>query len=139
MVNSYNKPVLINGSDTSGSTASTITMLKGQVLVPSQNGVVSNVIDSYVSDNSEIKIQSDWIQSRIDAVSVLDKTSKYAIMKRANLDVEIFGNPLVTVGDIINVTYKQRNITNGKFIVMSVKQGFDAGISTSLTLRRIEE
>ena len=138
MINSYTRPVVINGYNNDADVAQSVTFLKGSVLVPSQNGVVSTVINSNSIDGSDIKIESDWIQSRIDASAVLDTISKYAIMKRANIEVELFGNPLITVGDILSVSYSLMDL-DGKYMVVAARQSFDNGINTSVTLRRIEK
>jgi hypothetical protein len=52
--------------------------------------------------------------------------------------MEIFGNPLISVGDVISVNYPKNNLTGTeKFIVTSVRSSFEGGLQTSITARSI--
>jgi hypothetical protein len=52
--------------------------------------------------------------------------------------MEIFGNPVIEVGDIVTVNYPKNDL-NGtqKFLVTNVNSNFDGGLSTSITARSI--
>lgn len=139
MINSFSEPVVINGSSSSAQTTDKVTMMLGEVLVPKERGAVENILDDYSSDDSSVKLKSDWIQSREAAVNVLNSVTKSAIMKRSVLQVSVFGNPLLTLGDVVIVKNSQRKFSSGVYVVVAVEQSFSAGIETMVTLRRIKE
>ena len=52
--------------------------------------------------------------------------------------MEVFGNPAIEVGDVINITYAKNNLDGTqKFLVTNVNISFDEGVSTSITARSI--
>jgi hypothetical protein len=52
--------------------------------------------------------------------------------------LEIFGNPFLSLGDIVTVSYAEKEIyPNTKFCIISLNNKTDTGIGTSLTLRRL--
>lgn len=46
---------------------------------------------------------------------------------------EVFGNPMIEIGDVVNVVY---NNINAKYYVIGVSNSFDNGLTTNLTLRK---
>jgi hypothetical protein len=52
--------------------------------------------------------------------------------------MEIFGNPLIQVGDIVSVKYNYQNFTGEEpLIVTNIRHTFNAGLQTSITCRTI--
>ena len=60
-------------------------------------------------------------------------------MKKSSIEIEIFRNPTITIGDIVNLQFTQRNIPLKKYAVISTQLGFENGITTKLRLRKVEE
>ena len=87
--------------------------------------------------NEVVELQSDWIQSKKSAEGIL-KTIAYASDTFSkDISINIFGNPLIQVGDVVTLTYNLKNIQSIVFFVKSVEQNFNNGLSTTLTLNQI--
>jgi hypothetical protein len=82
--------------------------------------------------------QSTWIQSEADAKSLFNWIKLQWSKQQQSINMEIFGNPAIEVGDIITVNYPKNDL-NGtqKFLVTNVNSNFDGGLSTSITARSI--
>ena len=88
--------------------------------------------------NEVIELQSDWVQSRDSADSILKVLAYSSDSFSKDITVSIFGNPLIQVGDVINLSYSLKNISNILFFVTAVDQNWSSnGLSTSLTLNQI--
>jgi hypothetical protein len=55
-----------------------------------------------------------------------------------NVSLSIFGNPLIQVGDIVTLNYSLNGISSQRYMVHSVSHSFDSGLSTSLTMKRLQ-
>ena len=92
------------------------------------NNQTSNIID----------ISSDWIQTEENAKNLMRDIDKFVKLSMDTYSVEVFGNPLIEIGDMVNMYYYQSGITDSsKYIVTGVEEEFDGGFTTSLTLRKI--
>ena len=82
--------------------------------------------------------QSTWIQSEADAKSLFNWIKLQWSKQQQSINMEIFGNPVIEVGDIVTVNYPKNDL-NGtqKFLVTNVNSNFDGGLSTSITARSI--
>jgi hypothetical protein len=82
--------------------------------------------------------QSNWIQSESDAKSLFTWIKNQWSKQQQSINMEVFGNPAIEVGDIITVNYPDNNL-NGtqKFLVTNVNIGFEEGVSTTITARSI--
>ena len=87
----------------------------------------------------EVEIDNPFIQNK----SAADEISNWIIGHwsdgQEELEVEIFGNPFLQLGDVVSVDYPLRSITyqNNKYFVFSISNSFDTGLNTTLTLRRV--
>lgn len=136
MINSYSSPVYINANNNSSySSVENITQLYGAVLEKTSTTKLTAKINDDNSD-AEVSITSDWIQNEDAASKILSSIVSAAIMKRNSIEVTVFGNPLIMVGDILNVEHHLKNFS-GRYAVMSVTKDFENGINTSVTLRRV--
>jgi hypothetical protein len=98
---------------------------------------ISNVSES---DNKEpIIFQSNWIQFESDAKKLADWIKSTILNKGRFIDMEIFGNPLLSPGDIITINYPLQSMTkqNGKYIITKVNHTYQEGFSTSISCRAI--
>ncbi len=85
-----------------------------------------------------LDFQSDWIQSEASAKAlgewIVDNWSEPS----DEIEVTIYGNPLIQVGDIVSVNYPPKNLaaSTHKYWVLAVEQQWDEGPATTLSLRR---
>ena len=137
LMNAYTAPVNLNYQDTATSKSSLTTYINGSVLQPKYKKFVS--INQGGSNEQTVRLDSEWIQSEVTARNVLSIIHSSLIMKKSNLSVEIFGNPLIQIGDIVGFRYDQKGIPLKNYVVTSVNLGYNNGIITKLTLRRVQE
>ena len=87
--------------------------------------------------NEVVEIQTDWIQSKRSAESIIKTVASASDAFSKDISIEIYGNPLIQVGDVINVTYGLKNIQSIIFFVKSVDQVYSDGLKTILILNQI--
>ena len=82
--------------------------------------------------------QSMWIQSESDAKALYGWIKNQWSKQQQSVNMEIFGNPAIEVGDIITINYPKNDLDGTKkFLVTNVNTSFDEGVSTSITARSI--
>ena len=82
--------------------------------------------------------QSMWIQSESDAKALYGWIKNQWSRQQQSVNMEIFGNPAIEVGDIITINYPKNDLDGTKkFLVTNVNTSFDEGVSTSITARSI--
>ena len=84
-----------------------------------------------------IEISSNWIQSKKSAQALLDTIYKAVDGFSKDTQISIFGNPLIEIGDVITIQYSLKNLIGKKYFVQGIKQTFNNGLETSLTLNQI--
>jgi hypothetical protein len=87
--------------------------------------------------NETIEIQSNWIQSKKSADSILKVIESASDNFSKDISIQIFGNPLIQVGDVVTLSYSLKNIKDLVFFVKAVDQKFQNGLSTVLVLNEI--
>ena len=107
-----------------------------EIVAPSDPEIIESVIDQ--SNIAEVvQLDSEWIQSK----SAANKMVKIVEMGINGFSVDtslnIFGNPLIQVGDVITLSYNLNGINQQKHIVTSVSHSFNQGLTTSLRLNRL--
>lgn len=113
-------------------------MLSGEIIVQSQDAeVIQKIDDSYGIDS--IEFNSQWFQSESQVKQLLKTIAQNVPEGMVKYTVQIFGNPLIQVGDTCNLYFSQNNINNDTdlYIVVGVNHSYDGGISTTVTLRKI--
>lgn len=74
---------------------------------------------------NDVKKLADWIRGRI-------------VNKSTIIEMEVFGNPLISVGDIIVVNYSYQGFDSSKkIIIVKVSHSFQGGLSTSIVGRTL--
>ena len=122
-------------SDTKDTTPLTIS---AKILTESKEAVFSRKITDNKNSSNVIEISSKWIQTEENAKKLMQSIDKYVRLSFDTYNVEIFGNPLLEIGDIVNLYYYQSDLTSSsKYIIIGVEDSFDGGFTTSLTLRKI--
>lgn len=87
----------------------------------------------------ETELTSDWIQSKALAETLSEWIVKHWGKGVDEVSVEVFGNPLFEIGDVVAVEYSEKSMTAAthKYFVTGTKSDFSNGIGTTLTLRRV--
>jgi hypothetical protein len=122
--NPINEIFTVLGQDLNIADDQTITVTNDQSI--RTNGLVST------------ELTSDWIQSQSMAQDLADWMSTHWSSGVDNISVQIFGNPLIELGDIVDINYPQFNMSpdTHRYFVIGIENTFDTGLSTTLTLRR---
>ena len=108
-----------------------------EIVAPSDPEIVERVIDQ--SNMSEVvQLDSEWIQSKQAANKILKVIEMGLEGFSKTVSVNIFGNPLIQVGDIVNLSYNLNGISNQKYLVHAVSQDFSDGLATTLSLKRLQ-
>jgi len=82
----------------------------------------------------DIEYNSQWIQNEQEANRFADWLTTHWSRSDTTLNVEVFGNPLIEIADVVNVTYRH---INSKFYVIGINNTWDNGLQTQLTLRKV--
>ena len=109
-----------------------------ELIAPSDPEIIEQVVDP--SNMSEvIQLDSEWIQSKQAANKMLKVVQMGLEGFSKSVELGIFGNPLIQVGDVVTLSYSLNGISQQKYLVHSVSNDFNQGLSTSLGLKRIQE
>lgn len=110
----------------------------GNTLVQSgQNEYLDKTINEFTVPE-QVTFESVWIQKESDAKSLSDWIKSQWSKKQSVCELEVFSNPLISVGDIVTINYPSNGLDGTqKFIVSSINNSFDGGLSTRITTRSI--
>ena len=82
--------------------------------------------------------ETNWIQTESAAKNLGDFLSKQWSKSIVDIEMSIFGNPVLQVGDIVTIKYPDRNLVGTeKFVVKAISQDFSGGLETSIKVRSI--
>jgi hypothetical protein len=109
-----------------------------EIVAPSDPEIIESVID-YSNLSETVQLDSEWIQSKQAAYKMLKVVQRGIEGFSKNVSLDIFGNPLIQVGDIVSLSYSLNGISGQRYLVHSVSHGFSQGLTTSLNLKRIQE
>ena len=107
-----------------------------EIVAPSDPEIVEAIIDP-ANISEVIQLDSEWIQSKSAANKMLKLVQMGIDGFSKTVSLEIFGNPLIQVGDIITLSYSLNGISGQRYLVHSVSHSFDTGLSTRLVLKRV--
>lgn len=106
----------------------------------SQSGVleyVDNSASEYTSQEPVI-FESKWIQKNSDVVNLANWIKEIWSNKQKIINIEVFANPLLSVGDVITVTYPYNDLsTSDKFVITNINHDFREGLRTTITARTL--
>lgn len=81
---------------------------------------------------------STWLQNESDVKSLANWIKSNVVNKGKVVNMKIFGNPLISIGDIIGIEYLYQGLTGEeKFIVTEVRHSFAEGLETTITCRTL--
>lgn len=94
-------------------------------------------INTYTAPDP-VTFESIWIQNEADAKSLASFIKNQWSKQQFTIQIEVFGNPLVTPGEIITINYPKQNLTGTeKFLVTDVSLSFGEETSTRISARSI--
>lgn len=142
VANTARKNTVVHGDDTlsfagTGQSVNQVLTVFGRALVvdEAQEEIVKNDEQIRRRGRIDAELSSTWIQSKSMAKDIAEWLSDNFSYGNENITVETFGNPLIEVGDVVNVNYPQKHI-DGDFFVVGIRNRFNSGVTTSLDLRR---
>ena len=135
---------IVNGEDTI--TYGADNSVDQKIMITGRTIQQAEATDYVVTDDQAIKARgeiaiefsSPWIQSEAAAKALGDWIVNNWSEPCDEVSIEVFGNPLIQIGDVIAVNYPPKNMTASthKYFVIGVDQSWDNGLSTELKLRR---
>lgn len=137
VVNTARRNAVINGDSDGYNNVITIV---GRTLTVAEGAKVTGTNDFAVQRDGTISVDIDfnYVQSKAQGQALVDWMKAHWSSKVPVLQVEVLGNPLYEVGDVLAIDYVRKNYdpVTDHFYVISVSNGFNAGLTTQLTLRR---
>lgn len=108
----------------------------------SKSGQIEYLTDesSEMAIKQPVQFESSWIQTEQDAKSLADWIKSTSLNKGRLVDLEIFGNPLLSPGDIVKINYPLQQMEIGddvKYIITDINNVYSGGVSTRLVCRAI--
>ena len=85
-----------------------------------------------------VVFETAWIQREDDAKNLATWIQTQWSKQQRVIEMEIFSNPLISVGDIITINYPKNDLDGTqKFVVTRVNNSFREGLNTSISARSI--
>ena len=125
------KSGVINGADAG------LLQIVAKAIIPGDQYEIKKTIEGG-KNSFEIIIESDAIQSADQAYAIASIMSRSFSYQYKAIEVSIFGNPLVQIGDIVKFNYYSAKVVSSStdfYVVTRVNHNFDNGLSTTLTLK----
>lgn len=98
---------------------------------------IDNTAGEYTSQEPVV-FESNWIQKNSDVVALGNWIKNVWSKKQMILNMSVFGNPLLSVGDVIKVKYEYNNLTTSqKFLITDINHSYSQGLETSITCRTL--
>jgi len=107
-----------------------------EIITNSDPEIMDRVLDSGNFSES-VQLDSNWIQSKESAIKLLSVISNGIDYFSKDISLDIFGNPLLQIGDKVKLTYPLAGINQQLYIVTSVSHDFDNGLGTKIGLNMI--
>ena len=80
---------------------------------------------TWLQNNNDVKLLAEWIKSK-------------AVNRGKTIDLKVFGNPLISVGDIVTVKHTYAGLAGTEnLIVTNVNQEFSDGLETTIACRSL--
>lgn len=115
--------------------------IKARCIVPGDQYEINKTLN-YATGSYEIVIDSEIIQYKEQAENILKMISRSISNPIKYINVQIFGNPLVQLGDIVQFNFftnKIQSSANDFYVISKIQQDFSNGLSTSVTLKPLTE
>ncbi|NCV45193.1 MAG: hypothetical protein EBW15_10545, partial [Actinobacteria bacterium] len=107
-----------------------------EIIANSDPDIIERIIDP-ANASETVQIDSQLIQSRDAAGKLLTLMSSSVDNFSKDVSLNIFGNPLIQVGDVVNLNYPLMGLKDQKYFVSSVSHDFDTGLTTKVGLNML--
>jgi hypothetical protein len=139
MANKSRQPAVINGDDqltAGGNTINHKFFVYGRPVIQKDSQTVEKVDEKALRRRGVIETEysSIWIQNYAEADRFAEWLTTHWSDSDSTLSVEVFGNPLIELTDVVHVTY---NHIDANFYVTGFTNTWDNGLATTLTLRKV--
>lgn len=95
-------------------------------------------IESEYTVTDPIIFESNWIQKQDEAAALEKWIREIWSKKQTVVQMSVYGNPLVTVGDVIKIKYAYQNLTDSKkFIITNIENSYSQGLETTIICRSL--
>lgn len=141
IANTSRANAVMHGEDnltTPGNTIDQKLIIFGRPVVTKDEGKITRKDKWSIRRRGEIETEfsNKWIQSKNEAEQLGNWLVEQWARGESELELELFGNPLIELTDVISVQYDDLTAPDDRFFVTAVSSGFDNGITTNVTLRR---
>lgn len=110
----------------------------GNSIVPTGEHEYSSNTLSDTTTPEPVVFDTSWIQREDDAKNLATWIQSQWSKQQRVIEMEIFSNPLISVGDIITINYPKNDLDGTqKFVVIKVNHSFKEGLSTAISARSI--
>ena len=134
----------LNGTwetDVSGATRDESFLIYGEGIFFSPEQSVENTDQALAKRRGEssVEFSSDWVQTRSSAQRLADWVKNRFGKDSEEYNIEAFGNPFLSVGDLVSINYTTKGLTGSNFygVVTSLNNSWDDGLWTNVSVRRI--
>jgi len=110
----------------------------GNTLSPSGQLEYSTDESNTYTTKEPVIFESKWLQNLADVKSLAEWIKTNVVNKGKVVNMSVFGNPLISVGDIIKIYYTYQGFSGEeKFIVTNINHSYQEGLETNITCRLI--
>jgi hypothetical protein len=100
---------------------------------------------SATKNEEQVAFESTWIQREKEAQNLSDWMRTQWSKQQIVLSLDVFPNPIIEIGDIIEISYPSNLVystedigkTAGKYIVLDIEQAYSSDPATRITCRSI--
>lgn len=138
VLNNTSTPALLSDQETN------LFEIQGTTLGLAGEIIYNTDPESEFAVNEPASFKSNWIQTEEDAKNLANFIKSKVVNKSKIIDMTIFGNPLLSVGDIITVNYPYHDFSDDpndanykKIIITSISHDFSQGLTTTVKGRTI--
>jgi len=117
---------------------SVLNLWTQEIIAPSDPEILEKIVDP-ANMSEVVQLDSNWIQSKESANKLINTIARGIDIFSQDVAIDIFGNPLIQVGDIVQLSYNLGGLNQQKYMVHSVSQSFDNGLSTRIVLNVIDQ
>lgn len=122
---------LANGTESSLSLYGNTLGSSGELLYKTESNNTFNTKEPVI-------FQSNWLQNESDVKSLANWIKSNIVNKGKVVNMSIFGNPLISIGDIVSIKYTYQGLAGTEnFIVVSVKHNYSDGLQTDIVCRAL--
>lgn len=145
IMNTHRETAILEGEDmlTLGQESGAVThhlLIYGRVVFQEDAEIYTVKDDDGVYRRGVVAVDFDskWIQSKAAAISLGDWIVKHWSGGNDEVEIKAFGNPLFQLGDLVAVHSPDHDMYQDShfYFVVGIKDSFEQGLVTDLTLRR---